>query len=477
MNELQTVKQEIKPYPEKCYLPFILYPPGLYRNPMAGEKFLEENIDMDQDGDDFVLYIGIPFCRTKCKSCPYFISLLHSKNADMEDKFVDALIKDLTKWSKYRRWKTGTIRSIFIGGGTGSILRTDNLKRIVNIVFSLFKVSDDYEFTLEGNTGDYDEEKINYVVNSGINRISFGIQSFQPEMLKIIGSPHTVENSKKVIKSFRDKGFKNIHLDLMFNMPGHTLDIWKRDLEELKNLGISHFTIYLYRIHDNSTQEKLIQKGKINAPINPETPMVKAMYREAKVIAESMGFKMYMIDHFCVPGYENKYNLWNWKIYVETLAVGPGSYSYIDGFRLGTEADVEKYIEYCSSDKLLISSISDKLSERVQRERYIIFTLLYYELEFKLYHDKFKTSFLEDFEDEVERLLNKKLVYLTDDKMLLTQLGIEWHTNVILEFFNEKFWNDEKSVREPNWSLNGVMAELGTKSRNFYLGEKNQTFY
>ncbi len=465
------------PYPNKCYLPFILYPPGMHRV-QGGAEWLESHVDLTQEGNDFVLYLGVPFCRTRCKSCPYFISLLSEKDSQgREDAYVNALIKDMKKWASYRRFGTGTVRNIYIGGGTGSILRTENLRRLVDAVFETFHVSDDYEFTLEGNARDFDEEKIDYVASSRINRLSFGVQSFQSEILSIVGSPHAADDSIRVIKAFQARGMDNIQLDLMFNMPGHTLDVWRRDLETLATLDVPHFTIYLYRIHKDTIQHKLISKGKVERPRDLEGPMVKAMYAEAVEIAEQLGYRMYMVDHFCKPGYENMYNHWNWKVYIDTLAIGPGSYSYFDGYRLGTETDVEKYVETVESGDFLISTVTDALSPRVQRERYVVFALLYYEIEYDFYRSKFGTSFREDFADELERLESKGLVELTEDRMRLTKLGLVWHTNVILEFFNEAFWNDADSLREPNWSLNGVMVEAGAHPREYWLGDRGTTYF
>jgi oxygen-independent coproporphyrinogen-3 oxidase len=476
MTDLGTLAKT-DPYPSKCYLPFILYPPGMYRVD-GGSEWLESHIDMQQDGHDFVLYLGVPFCRTRCKSCPYFASLLpESDPQGREQLYVDALIEDLERWGRYRKFATGLVRNIYIGGGTGSILRTENLERIVDAVFDTFRVADDYELTLEGNARDYDEEKIDYVAGSRINRLSFGVQSFQPEVLSVIGSPHAAEDSARIIKAFQARDFHNIQLDLMYNMPGHTLEVWTRDLETLATLGVPHFTIYLYRIHRDTIQAKLISKGKVSRPTDPEGPMVKAMYRDAIDIAEQAGYKHYMVDHFCKPGYENKYNHWNWKVYVDTLAIGPGSYSYFDGYRLGTETNVDKYVERVKGGDLLISSITDQMSPRVQRERYIIFALLYYEIEYGFYQSKFGTSFLEDFAEEVERLLRKGLVEVDERRMRLTRLGLIWHTNVLLEFFNRAFWNDTRSLDEPNWSLNGVMVEVGAHDRAYWLGQKHETFF
>ena len=185
---------------------------------------------------------------------------------------------------------------------------------MVDAVFDCFIVADDYGMTLEGNAADFTEGKVDYLVRSQINRVSLGVQSFQPEVLEVIGSPHAAEESIRAIRALQDKGFENIQLDLLYNLPGHRMEIWRRDLETLSAIGIKHFTIYLYRIHKDSVQAKLIRTGQLPPPADPESPMAKAMYREAREIAESMGFHMYMVDHFCKPGFENMYNHWNWKV-------------------------------------------------------------------------------------------------------------------------------------------------------------------
>ena len=475
MNTVMPVDN--KPYPNKCYLPFILYPPGMHQNNEGG-SFVEKYIDLEQPGVDFTLYIGVPFCRTRCKSCPYFINLLPENDKhNREDAYVDALLKDMAKWAASRKFGKGRLRTIYIGGGTASVLTTNNIRRIANAVFSHFHVVDDYEFTLEGNARDFDDEKIEYIASSPINRLSLGVQSFHPEILSVVGSPHAAQDSIRVIRAFQSMGFRNIQIDLMYNMPGHTMEIWKSDLRMLQALDIPHFTIYLYRIHSETPQHKLIKKGKVDQPFDPETPMVKAMYREAKLAAEEMGYTMYMVDHFCKPGYENRYNHWNWKVDIETLAIGPGSYSYFDGYRLGTESDVQKFIEHANRGEFLISSVTDLMPVRVQQERYIIFALLYYEIEYKFYKRKFGSEFLEDFAEEAARLERKGLIELTGDRMKLTELGLIWHTNVILESFNPAFWGDTDSLREKNWSLNGAMVEVGARPRSYWLGQKDEIFF
>ena len=462
------------PYPNKCYLPFILYPPSMHRN-SQGSEFLQNNINMTQHGENFVMYVSVPFCRVRCKGCPYFVSLLQEDDKNnKEDQYVNALVKDIKRWSTFKRWSTGKLRSIYIGGGTGSILKTSNLKLIVDTIFECYNIALDYELTLEGNARDFSDEKINYVTSSQINRVSLGVQSFQSEILDVIGSPHAANDSIKVIKKLQAHGLQNIQMDLMFNMPGHTMEIWEQDLKILSELNIPHFTIYLYRIHTDTPQDLLIKKGKVKKPASPETLMVKEMYRKVIQVAEDAGYNMYMVDHFCKPGYENMYNHWNWNIYVDTLGIGPGSYSYFDSYRLGTESDIKKYVEHVNNDEFLISTVSIKLNDRINRERYIVFALLYYKIEYEFYYNKFGTQFYDDFADEINRLINKGLITKSDTCIEMTQKGLEWHINIILEFFNDIFWEDTATLDQPHWSLNGIGVEVSAHARDYWLGDKNQ---
>ena len=467
----------VLPYPNKCYLPFILYPPSMHRN-TEGTEFLKNHINLDAEGDDFAIYLSIPFCRVRCKGCPYFVSHLKVEDrSGREEQYVDALVKDIKRWSLFRRFKTGKLRAIYLGGGTGSILRTENLKLIVDSIFEHYDVADDYEFTLEGNAPYFVYYKIDYITDSKINRVSLGVQSFQPEILKTVGSPHAANQSIDVIKKLQARGMTNIQMDLMFNMPGHTLEIWEKDLQILSDLNIPHFTIYLYRIHTDTPQDLLIKKGKVDKPAEPESPMVKEMYRTALRSAEAAGYDMYMVDHFSKPGYENMYNHWNWNVYVDTLGIGPGSYSYFDGFRMGTESDVKKYVEHVNNDEFLISTISVELSERMNRERYIVFALLYYKIEYDFYFNKFGTNLLDDFAPEIERLVSKGLMEVEESCIRLTHKGLEWHVNIILEFFNDVFWEDTATLDQPHWSLNGIGCEVSALPRDYWLGPKEQVFF
>lgn len=467
-----------QPYPNKCYLPFLLYPPAMKDNP-EGADFAMKHLQLDQSAGDYVIYLSVPFCRVRCKSCPYFVGILDPQDKyNQEDRYVDALIKDMKQWSSYPRWKHGSLRSVYIGGGTGTILKTANLKRIIDTIFDYFPVAEDYSITLEGNARDYDAEKLDYVANSKITRVSLGVQSFDPALLKVIGSPHAAQESTDVILGLQQRGFHNIQLDLMYNLPGHDMAVWRNDLLKIKELNVKHFTIYMYRVHSGTMQEQNILSGKLTAPLDRESPFVKEMYREALSIAENLGFNMYMFDHFAEKGYESSYNYWTFKEAADALGIGAGAYSFINSYRTGTAKDIEGYIESINQGKHLINAVSNKMSDQVRKERYIIFALQYFSVDFATYYKKFNSDCLMDFKDTLARLTKKGLITVHHDRFELTQLGKDWHMNVFLEFFNPDFWGDMASLDAPNWAMNIPMVELSSKRREYWLGnienEENQ---
>lgn len=461
----------VRPYPNKSHLPFILYPPAMHKVD-DGHAFITEHGGLDEQGSDFVLYLSIPFCRVRCKACPYFVDVLpKSDHKGEEDAYIDALLKDIRHWASYKRWRTGLLRAIYLGGGTGSILKTANLKRIVDSVFDAFQVADDYCFTLEGNARDFDEEKLDYVANSRITRVSLGVQSFQPEILRVVGSPHAAEQSFEVIRKLQARGFYNIQMDLMFNMPEHTIEVWKRDLQTMVDLNIAHFTIYLYRLHEGTPQEQLIRAGKVSAMHHPETPIVQSMTDEVRELAKAAGFEMYMVDHFAKPGFENKYNQWSWKVYTDALAIGPGAYSYFGGYRLGTDKNIQRYIADVDAGRFRINTVTPHMNEQIEKERYVIFTLLFYVVELAAYRSKYNSEFTKDFAHVIDRLVAKGLATIDEKELRLTKTGMEWHSNVLLEFFNPSFWGDEQALQEPNWSMNVPMVELSARQREYWLGQ------
>jgi len=457
-----------------CYMPFILYPPDMYDVVgMENRENLDESLALDNFGENFVMYLAVPYCRVRCKACPYFVDLLKKSDRDSDrlDIYIDAMIKDLKRHAATTRWSTAKLRGVYIGGGTGSLLDVRHLDRILDTIGGGFNLSDDCEITLEGNAEDYTQEKIRFIANSTINRISLGAQSFQPEVLRTVGSPHKAQQTEDAIKKFQDAGLDNIQLDMMYNIPGHTIDLWEKDFEVLRTLGIKHLTTYLYRITPGSQQEKLIQKGKVKNVAAPESQMVKEMQAMIRQFASDAGMVNYMLEHYAQPGYESKYNQWTMTECVDALGVGPGAYSFINQRRTGTSKEVEAYIETVNKGESTFTTASIPLSPLMSRQRYIIFNLLYFIIDKKHYKNSWGTEAYDDFAPIFERLISDELMVDTTDAIRLTELGKTWVQNIMLEFFDESMWENSNALKQQqsSWAMNNHMIDIGASKKNFWL--------
>lgn len=462
-----------RPYPAKYTTPFLLYPPALWRNAI-GSDFAQQYLGLQEQGTDYVMYLSIPFCRVRCHSCPYFVDLLSihdAKTQNKEQRYVEALLADLERWASYPRFATGRLRAIYIGGGTGSILSISNLRRVIDAVTTKFPLQDGYELTLEGNARDYDGAKLDYVADSPITRISLGVQSFDPAILKVIGSPHAAEQSITAINELHRRDFRNVQMDMMYNLPGHTREVWRSDLRRLTDLDVRHLTTYLYRIHDDTPQAKFIASGKVQPLLDKESAYVKNMQFDLAEAAAELGFVNYMFDHYAKPGAESVYNEWTFgRNMIEVLGVGPGAYGFVNDYRIGTAKNVEGYIAASARSEHLISAVSQKVDAQVRRERYLVNVLQYAAIDLDVYVDNFGTELPDDFPGVVDKLLDRGLAYLDGRRLILTDLGREWHMNVMLEFTNDQFWGDTSALDSPHWAMNTPMVELFAGRKQDWLG-------
>lgn len=462
-------------YKNRCYMPFILYPPDMYDVDTSEEaNAVEKSLSLEMNGTDFVMYISVPYCRVKCKACPYFVGLVPKdkvKKQDILDTYVESLVKDLKRHGATKRWGGAVLRGVYIGGGTGSLLEINHLDEILNTLQDCFQLASDCEITLEGNAEDYTPEKVKYVAQSIVNRISLGAQSFQPEVLKTVGSPHKAHQTIDVIKLFQNAGLDHIQLDMMYNMPGHTVEHWKKDFEVLSQLGIKHLTTYLYRVTPGTQQEKLINSGRVAPVADAESEMVKQMQDMIKNFANSVGMNNYMYEHYALPGYESKYNKWTMNECVDALGVGAGAYSFINQRRVGTSKDIERYINAVKNEDSTFTTAGIIMTPAMSRQRYMIFNLLYFGVDKKHYKNMWGNQALEDFEDIFGTLLGDGLMTDSEDRISLTEDGIKWLQNIMLEFFDPEMWENSNALKQQSssWAMNDHMIDIGSATKTFWL--------
>lgn len=462
-------------YKNRCYMPFILYPPDMYDVSSSQDSAqLEQSLSLDTDGKNFVMYLSVPYCRVRCKACPYFVDILPKsadKRASLLDRYVDAMVLDLKRHAATSRWGAAKLRGVYIGGGTGSLLEERHLDKILEALSTRYNLSEDCEITLEGNAEDYTPEKVKYVANSIINRISLGAQSFQPDILRTVGSPHKAEQTIDAVRMFQNAGLDNIQLDMMYNMPGHTLDHWEKDFETLASLDIKHLTTYLYRITPGTQQEKLVNLGKVAAVAAADSEVVRKMQMMITHYAADAGMGNYMYEHYAKPGYESSYNRWTMTECVDALGIGAGAYSFINQRRTGTSKDIERYIDAVDSCDSTFTTAGVQLDPKMSRQRYIIFNLLYYRIEKAHYKVSWGTDALEDFKEIFGGLITDQLMTDSPETITLTELGKSWLQNVMLEFFDPSMWENSNALKQQSssWAMNNHMIDIGASSKKFWL--------
>jgi len=245
--------------------------------------------------------------------------------------------------------------TIYIGGGTPTVLDKDSLRILLNGLKRFLR--DTREFTIEANPESLDDDKVRLLLDSGVNRLSIGVQSLNDQKLKRLGRIHAVARAKEAVYSAAKKGFKNISADLIFGIWDEDIERWRAEVAEMAKMPITHISCYELT-YEKNTPLFLAVKNKSIAPLEDE--VVAAMYEQAIDLLALGGFKQYEVSNFSKEGFECKHNLnyWDNGSYV---GLGPSAFSYMDGVRQKNVADVREYIKRAEAGKALIE-FSEKLS-------------------------------------------------------------------------------------------------------------------
>ena len=264
------------------------------------------------------IYIHIPFCKQRCTYCDFhFVTSI--KN---EDAMVNSIISEIQQRRKYLSEKK--LNSIYLGGGTPSIISTGSIKKIIKKINDIYTLNKNTEITIEVNPDDVNKKKLNDYFNIGINRLSIGIQSFDDEILKSLNRSHNSIQAKKSIEIAINSQIKNISLDIMFNLPNQNLKKLDESLNICFNYGISHLSIYGLTIEPNTVLHKKILEKEINEPCDE---MFIKQYNYIIDLCKKKGFTNYEISNFCKEKHESKHNK-NYWFGKEYLGIGPSAHSF-----------------------------------------------------------------------------------------------------------------------------------------------------
>lgn len=367
------------------------------------------------------LYIHIPFCKQKCFYCdfPSYASIDY-----LREDYVNALCKEIEE--KVIDYK---IKSIFIGGGTPSYLETKEIAKLLKTISKL-DLEEGLEFTMECNPGALEEEKLRTMIEGGVNRISMGLQAVQNSLLKDIGRIHTFKEFTENFNLARKVGFKNINVDLMFGLPNQSFDEWKESLETIASLNPEHISAYSLIVEEGTPFYKLWERNRLILPSEEDE---RRMYSETKDILKVKGYHQYEISNYSKEGYECYHNKVYWKS-MNYLGVGSASTSFIDGKRIKNIENVKAYIDRIMDDKSIVLEENEN-SKEDNIEEFIFMGLRMIEgISKEEFKSRFKVDIYEMYSKEIKKNIENGLLLEVDDRLKLTERGIEFSNLVMSDF-------------------------------------------
>lgn len=376
--------------------------------------------------EELGIYIHIPFCKQKCFYCDF--CSFANKN-EMQEKYVETVIneiKNITHKEKY------TVTTIYLGGGTPSILNPEYIKNILQEIKSSFKILDDAEITIEINPGTVNEEKLKRYKEYGINRLSIGLQSANDKILKNIGRIHDYKQFEETFFFARKCGFKNINVDLMIGLPTQAIEDVKQTLEKIIQKNPEHISVYSLIIEEGTTIEKLINENKLQLP-DEETERI--MYWTVVNELKENGYNQYEISNFSKKTYESKHNTNCWK-QKQYIGLGTSAHSYLNKKRYSNTNNIEEYIKNIQESNISKNiTIHEEQTEASTMNEYMLLGLRMIQgININEFKQKFKTDPTIKYKEILEKLQKENLIQITKTSIKLTKQGIDFG-NIVWEEF------------------------------------------
>lgn len=376
------------------------------------------------------LYLHIPFCVSKCRYCDFLSAL---SGEEQRQIYVERLCRRIRYWSDVIHNYGYVIVSIFVGGGTPSILTEAQITQIFEAVRESFPIREDAEITLEMNPGTDVKDKLPVYRKLGINRLSMGLQSADNEELKCLGRIHTYEDFRQVYQWAREAGFTNINVDLMSAIPGQTLESYEDTLRKVADLEPEHISAYSLIIEEDTPFYEQYGEGR-HADELPDEDTERQMYVRTREILEGYGYHRYEISNYAKDGYECRHNLGYWDR-KEYLGLGAGASSLMDHIRW-KEPD---YIG--SSTGLVLEEREDftRLRRKDEMEEFMFLGLRKINgVSEQDFYKSFRVTMDEIYQDKIEELIKEGLLVRDEDRIRLTDRGIDLSNYALSQFLLEE---------------------------------------
>jgi oxygen-independent coproporphyrinogen III oxidase len=384
---------------------------------------------------NFGLYIHIPYCIQKCPYCD-FNSYGIQKKEFQEVEYVEALCREFLQRFTNTVWEEKTCRSIFFGGGTPSLLSEESFEKIFTTLFSSLRCSDDCEITIEANPGTVFEqltvEKLKTIRKIGVNRISFGSQSFSERKLKFLGRLHLPHQILSAVQVAREANFEEINLDLIFGAKGETLEEWQADLRQVLELQPTHISAYSLTIEPGTEFGAQARKGFI---LTAEEERVAELFIETQEILSRHGYHQYEVSNYSKPGNECRHNLGYWRG-ESYLSIGAGAVGFLRDGLTGTRykniPGPEEYISRITKHED-VSQVKETLTAKeLESEFFLLRMRLSEGFSEEEYSQSFQKNLSEHQQNELGKLIEQGLLNFENNRYFSTQKGFLMNDQIVL---------------------------------------------
>ncbi|MCK9364190.1 MAG: radical SAM family heme chaperone HemW [Syntrophales bacterium] len=286
------------------------------------------------------LYIHVPFCLSKCRYCGFY----SITDSSLIDGYLDALCREM---DYYKNW-TETFDTFYIGGGTPSVLTRQQIENLIANARASFAIAAGAEITVEINPADTKRETLLFLYRAGVNRLSIGVQSFNDDILTFLGRRHRARQAMETVKAARKSGFANISLDLIYGIPGQSIQKWEETLRQAISLHPEHLSCYQLTIEEGTPFAQAVSQGRVVLP--DEQLQAEFFFRTAELL-EREGYRQYEVSNFALPGRESRHNQKYWN-HIPYLGLGPSAHSFSGCERSWNRTSVASYIEELQAGRL-----------------------------------------------------------------------------------------------------------------------------
>lgn len=386
------------------------------------------------NNNELELYIHIPFCARKCAYCD-FLSFAAPERVWRD--YVNQLIEEI--YGQSACFQDRVVTTIFLGGGTPSILPAELISQIFAALQECFVIDEKAEITIEANPGTLTMEKLEIYRQSGINRLSLGLQSADDQELRLLGRIHTYDDFLKSYQRARQAGFDNINIDLMSALPGQDVHSWKSTLRKVMMLRPEHISAYSLIIEEGTPfyeryGEEACGGEQSLWPSLPDEDTDREMYHLTKEMMAAQGYERYEISNYAKPGYECRHNTGYWTG-VDYLGLGLGASSYISGYRYRNVSDMEEYLSLKLQNAGEAAREIQELSLKDRMEEFMFLGLRMTKgVSGSEFLERFGQNMWNVYGSALKKMREQKLIETEMPRVRLTELGMDVSNRVFQEF-------------------------------------------